>query len=243
MAVDPIEGCGDALVGLYFNLRSASDVVNAVNQGWGGVADPGGAGSTSPPYTVANRGSDGNTQDQYVQNAYAQVGNRFWWMSFWTCDWPNQSLDTFSSAGQKAGAAAATAVQATFGAYKPVYLVADLGEGGGNPPPTSSTQFIDYINGFVSGAASVNGLIRAGFYTNQSSYQSFSLGSILVPAFIAVSPILNNAPGVTGPNIHGFIAYYAGCPAGQYVNQVKGWHARWNTVQFSDSAFDCGPSP
>ena len=84
--------------------------------------------------------------------------------------------------------------------------------------------------------------LTPAFYANQSQYESFGRAGLTLKAFVAVSPILGNTPQVSGGNIDGYIAYYATkCPASPYEATISGWGAKYNTLQFNDSAVDCGP--
>ena len=227
-----IGGCG-GLVGVYGTFGSVQAVVDAANLGWPGIGDVAGLGTPASPY-VASTG-----EDQYVQTAYSQIGDRFWWLSFWTVSWP-ASGDTFYNAGYQGGRVAAQTIDATLGTFIPRFVVLD--PEGYNSGATSASEWADFINGFADGVHSVDGALPVAFYSNQSDYTTYDLASIPISALIAVTPILDNSPFVSGGNVVGYITYYADCPAGSYVSQVESWGARWNTVQFSDSGVDCGPS-
>ena len=227
-----IGGCG-GLVGVYGTFGSVQAVVDAVNLGWPGVGDIGGLGIPNTPY-VTSQG-----EDQHVQDAYTQIGDRFWWLSFWTVSWP-VSGDTFYNAGYQGGRVAAQTIDATLGTFIPRFVVLD--PEGYNNRATNASQWADFINGFADGVHSVDGALPVAFYSNQSDYTTYDLASINISALIAVSPIRNNSPFVSGGNIVGYIAYTASCPVAPDVSQVESWGARWNTVQFQDNGADCGPS-
>jgi hypothetical protein len=112
---------------------------------------------------------------------------------------------------------------------------------GYNTAASTDAEWDDWINGWVAGIAAVSSELTAGFYVNQSQYTTYNLASLTAPAFIAVSPIGGNTPEGKGGNIIGYIAYYASCPVSSDISTVAGWGAKFNTVQFSDSAVDCAP--
>lgn len=226
-----IGGCG-GLVGVYGAFSTVQYVVTAANQGWPGVGDVGGLGSQSSPYAYSTGA------DQNVQTAYSQVGDVFWWLSFWTVSWPVTG-DTFNNAGYQGGRVAANTIDGTLGTYIPRFVVLD--PEGFNTPANTATEWSDFINGFASGVHSIDGSLPVAFYADESEYTTFDLASVEISALIAETPILNHTPSVSGGNIVGYIAYDAACPAAPYVSQVESWGARWNTVQFADSAPDCGP--
>lgn len=226
-----IGGCG-GLVGVYGSFSAVQTVVNAVDLGWPGVGDVGGLGLQSTPYAYSTG------EDQNVQTAYSQVGDKFWWLSFWTVSWPAEG-DTFSNAGYQGGKVAGTTINGTLGGFIPRFVVLD--PEGFNTRANTAEEWAEFINGFASGVHAMNGSLAVAFYSDESDYSTFNLASIDMSALIAETPILGHTPGVSGGNIVGYIAYHAACSAAPYVSQVESWGARWNTVQFSDSGVDCGP--
>jgi hypothetical protein len=235
---------GGQVTGLYAYFSSTSLVNSAVNKGWQVIGDVAGQGTTSSPYTTSTG------QDQNVYNSCRQNNCNFVWLSFWTVSGPTGG-DTWYSAGYKAGQTAATTLKnvANGSGIVPNYVILDAQ--GYNGVPSSASQWSNFVNGWRDGIASVSiplATLTAAFYANQSQYSSYNLGSLSEPAFIAVSPILNNKPTVSGPNLTGWDVYYAYCDspdgsASKYVNQVNSWGGESpNTVQFSDSGVDCGPS-
>ena len=221
-------------VGVYAGFGSETDVTTAFHLGWKGVAATGALGTASSPYTQET----GAHPDQNISRALNSTSGGVFWLSFWTVSWP-VSGDTYYNAGFQAGKYAANTITGYRGKYVPNYMIID--PEGYNAPASTSAEWSDWINGWVEGIASVDTGLKAGFYVNQSQYATYGLQAINAPAFIAVSPIGGNTPSVSGGNVAGYIAYYAFCPAGTYVQNMANWGAKFNTVQFSDSAVDCGP--
>ena len=108
--------------------------------------------------------------------------------------------------------------------------------------PSTQQQWFDLIHGWANAFAGTN--LTPAFYTSQSPYATFNLGATGVPAFVAVSPILNNTPSVGG--VQGYAAYYGTCPAGAETTQVADWGGFYSTIQFGSSSGTqfptCGPS-
>jgi hypothetical protein len=107
--------------------------------------------------------------------------------------------------------------------------------------PGNSEEWSEFLTGWSDGIQSVDTSLTPAFYADQSPYGSYGLNSFQMPAFVAVSPVLNNQPTVTGANILGYSACYAHCPAAPYEATVTGWGGRISTIQFGDSGIDCGP--
>jgi hypothetical protein len=205
-------------------------VVNTSSDGWPGIGDIGGMGTQSSPYT-SQTGQDGN-----VASAIYNDNLNLWWLSFWTVSWPAPG-DTFYNAGYQAGKYVGEMDSGNF--IIPRYFVLD--PEGYNTAASTDQEWSDFLTGWADGL-NVYGLkSQAAFYCNQSQHTTYNLGAISLPAFIAVTPILNNSPSVKGGNVKGYIAYYASCPAANYVNQVASWGGTYNTVQFDDSGVDCAP--
>ncbi len=218
-------------IGAYATFSSSADVVNAVNQGWPGIGDVAGLGTPSSPYTVSQG------EDQYVHDAYTQLGNRFWWLSFWTVSWP-ASGDTYYNAGYQGGRVAAQTIDTTNPTYLPTYVVLD--PEGYNTKASTASQWADFINGFVQGVQSIDTRLPTAVYVGQSDYQNYNIGSLNVPVLLAVDFTDPGSP-ISGPNVQGYVAYYATCPADSYMNRAAGWGGRINTIQFSGSGVPCGP--
>ncbi|WP_062308654.1 hypothetical protein [Alicyclobacillus sendaiensis] len=234
-AADPPPSVTTPSVGLYAAFATEQEVLRAFQQGWPGVATTAGLGTKTAPYTrvIASQ------PDVNIARAFAATHHSAWWLSFWTVSWP-QAGTTFYEAGYAAGAYAASQVEAYPGSRRPDFVILDP-EGYNNPASTAA-EFQSFIQGFVAGVKSVSARLRPAFYVNQWQYVTYDLQAVALPCFIAIAPIEGNRPMVNGTNIRGYIAYYAGCPAASYVNQVKTWGGLYNTVQFRDSGVDCPPA-
>lgn len=218
-------------VGVYHDFISESLVVDAANYGWPGIADIGGMGAQTSPYT-SSKGQDGN-----VANAIYNNNLNLWWLSYWTVSWPAPG-DTFYNAGYQAGEYVGELDSGNF--VIPQYFILD--PEGYNTAASTTSEWSDFLNGWADGLGVYGLKSQAAFYCNQSQYTTYNLGTIGLPAFIAVTPILNNPPSVTGGNVNGYAGYYISCPADNYVNQVAGWGGSYSTVQFTQNTpITCGP--
>lgn len=221
-------------VGVYASFSSTSEVRNAIQMGWKGVAATGALGTPASPYT-----QELSTQvDKLISEVLSSGSHNVFWLSFWTVSWPTGS-DTFYQSGYKAGQYAGKTLMSYGGKVLPNAVIID--PEGYNTPASTAKEWSDWITGWADGLRHVNSNLQPGFYANQSQYTTYDLKSLGIPAFIAVSPIPGNTPQVSGGNIEGYDAYYAACPASADVQQVISWGGKFNTVQFRDSGVDCGP--
>lgn len=221
-------------VALYASFSSTTEVIRAIQLGWAGVAETGGLGTPTSPYTQALPGQP----DSLMAKALNQAAGNTWWLSFWTVSWP-ASGDTFYNAGHKAGTYVATTISGYKGSVLPSYVIID--PEGYNSPASNTTEWSKWLTGWSDGIISVNSNLKPAFYCNQNQYTTYNLSSVALPAFVAVAPIAGNAPSVKGGNVMGYSAYYASCPASTYISDVEQWGGKINTVQFPDSGVDCGP--
>lgn len=225
---------GTATVGVYAAFQSATQVKNAITSGWGGIADTGGLGTISAPYTSELAGRP----DYDVAEAIAETNGTAWWISFWTVSWPAVG-DTFYQASYQAGQYVARLIDAYDVGFIPNYVVLD--PEGYNTPATTVTDWHSFIQGWVDGVTSVDGKLVPAFYCNQSQYEDYQLSTLTTPAFIAISPISGNHPQVSGQNITGYITYYGNCPVSGDIAQIESWGGKYNTIQFRDNGVDCSP--
>jgi hypothetical protein len=228
-----LPGGGGTAVGLYASYNTTQRVVNALLGNYTVIADVAGIGLCSSPYTQS-LGEDAN-----VMSAINQ-GYGFYWESYWTVSAP-VGTDTWYSDGYKAGKAAANELKSVGGDIFVNYVVLDP-QGCNGTTPSTSADWANWGHGWRDGLHSINAGLTAALYSNQSQYNTYRLGSIGIKNFVAVSPILNNTPAVSG--VEGYGGYYAGCTgspktASAYTNQVAMWGGIADTVQFSDSAVDC----
>lgn len=243
LAPTPVIPCcgGSQVDALYITATTSSMVTTAVNEGWS-VADVAGEGTQQSPYTQSINNADGNVMYSCLHNFCG-----FTWLSFWTVSGPSGS-DTWYGAGHAAGSYAARELKTVSngsGIY-PNDIVIDTES---YNQPTSHSQYSDIVQGFADGInqANLNASYSVGFYDNQNHYNLYNLASIGHEAFVAINPILNNTPIVSGSNIEGWSGYYAACDssngsASKYVSQVNSFGAVENTLQFFGSGVDCGPS-
>jgi len=216
----------------YGDYTTQQKVADMYNLGWPGVASHDGLGTRSAPYTE----DLGTAYQVAVAMAYAKLS--MWWLSFWTISGPTGG-DSWYNAGYKAGTYVANVFKQLV--KVPNYVILDAE--GYNGAPSSAQQWRDFTNGWAAGLATYDVLKnRVAFYCNQWEYQTYSLSSLSLPAFVAISPILNNEPFVSGSNIKGFCAYYAECPLKPYVDKIESWGKPYNTVQMSNRGLPtCGP--
>jgi hypothetical protein len=225
-------------VGVYGAYSTQSYATTAINDGWPLIGDQGALGTQSTPYTQETAAHPDLNVEQAIASS-SKPRNAITWMSFWTVSGPAAG-DTWQNAGYQAGGKAASTLYGYSRTIIPDFVILD--PEGYNGAPTSSSQWTSFLQGWASGMASVSGPpLRAAFYASQSQFQTYGLTSQTLPGFVAVNPILNNRPTISGGNVTGYIAYYGGCPAAQYENQIKSWGGRFNTLQFNDSGVDCGP--
>ena len=222
-------------VGVYGGYGTQSVATAAITDGWPIVADAAALGTLTSPYTAeVSFNPDGN-----IVAAENATGGRPTWLSVWTVSWPSAG-DTFHNAGYQGGVQAATTLDGESSTLRPDYVVLD--PEGDNVAASTSAEWADFIDGWAAGITSVDSRLTPAFYANQSQYESFGLAGLTLKAFVAVSPILGNTPQVSGGNIDGYIAYSATkCPASPYEATISGWGDKYNTLQFIDSAVDCGP--
>ncbi|MCL6444927.1 MAG: hypothetical protein K6T83_15980 [Alicyclobacillus sp.] len=221
-------------VGVYADFTSTAAVQHALQLGWPGIACTGALGIHESPYTKELT----TCPDAVISEALNNTSGDVWWISYWTVSWPANG-DAFYEGGYAAGRYAAETLTNLNGKYLPNYVVID--PEGYNTPAQTASEWMEWLHGWAEGITSVNSRLKPGFYCNQSQYVTYQLNTIDLPAFIAVSPIEGYRPTVSGNNIVGYAAYYAGCPAASYVAQVRSWGGKFNTVQFRDSGTDCGP--
>jgi hypothetical protein len=120
------------------------------------------------------------------------------------------------------------------------------GFGGSPTTETGTTQqktadWQDWVTGWSQGIHSVDPNLTPALYTNESDILTYGLQNLGIPLFPAETPISGHTPSVLGDAVSGYIAYYATCPAGDDVAEVKGWGAGYNTVQFDRHTAYCGP--
>jgi hypothetical protein len=210
---------------------SASTPRTAMAGGWAGIGSVSGF-CTQPSSSYACP----TGADPLIESSLVQSGGGLFWLSFWTIGAPVNGNSWYTD-GYTAGVTAAQELTQLGGPYMPTYEILDP-EGFGGAPATGP-DWSNFLTGWANGLRAVSGAMHPAFYTSQSPIQQFGLLSLPLPAFPAVSPILGNSPFIGGPSVNGYIAYYAACPAAAYVNQVVGWGAADNTVQFPDSGIDC----
>lgn len=224
--------------GVYGSYGSEAIAQTAISDGWPIIADAGALGTSSSPYT----GELFAAPDQNVATAIASSGGNVTWQSYWTVSGPT-STDTWYNDGYAAGQQAANTLDGYASSALPNFVVLDP-EGDNNgqgQTPTTAGNWSSWLTGWSAGIVSINSGLTPAFYVDQSQYATYNLSTLNMPAFVAISPIAGNTPGVSGANINGFIGYYGGCPAAAYESTINGWGARYNTLQFADSSVDCGP--
>jgi len=215
-------------VGLYAQYNTISDVVNASQGGWAGIATAAGTGTTTSPYTSANG------QDGIASNAFYENNLSSWWITFWTVGFP-ASGDTFYNAGYQGGKYVAEQDAGNF--YEPVYFILD--PEGPNTKPSSKTEWYDFINGWVAGIATEMPQSKAAVYVDGSTYTDYDIAGVGIPVFVAVTPIGTSTPHPAGA--YGYCGFYASCPVSTDISTVDGWGGTYNTVQFSGSGILCNP--
>jgi len=230
--------------GLYATFQTTDAVVKAnVTNGWPGIQDTSGLGTTSSPYTYAleyydEATSKYETVPKIVGSAYSQ-GADFWWNDYWTVSGPSSGYDDWTDAGTAAGKYAAgivmTAANST--GFIPQFVVIDLE---GQIEPAHATQFTTLVKGWMTGLADgSSGELTGAFYSDQSQWESYDLNSLGYYGFVAITPIsTSQPPTVSGNNLWGFAGYPGTCVNGNASGDVAvldGFGKPVNTIQFTDN--------
>lgn len=186
------------------------------------------------------------------------------WLSVWTIGGPLNG-DTWYMDGYTAGRNAANEIMGLNGSYVPTYLILD--DEGIYAPPTTTTHWDNWLNGWAEGIRSVSLLVSPAYYASQSLMGTYSLLSLAQAAFPAITsgtapynfiqtesagtPVWSSIYG--NDSVSGYMGYYAychggypnSCPpysAGSATTDVESWRGAYSTAQFVDSGVDCAPS-
>lgn len=219
-------------VGVYASFTSMAAVEQAIHLGWSGFAATGGLGTRSAPYTAELS----STPHVQIAKTLAQSESTAWWLSYWTVSWPLPG-HAWGAAGFAAGEYAAQTLRRRALPRMPAYVVLD--PEGYHDPATTASNWAEWLHGWASGLRAGNPTLQAAFYCDRSQFTTYRLDHIDLPAVLAVSPIERGMAVPRGPNILGYAAYYAACPAADAVATVAGWGGRYSTIQFRTSAVDC----
>lgn len=244
-ALAVVRGSG---VGLYSfrGIVTQDDWANVMREGWAGLLDTEALGTKTPPYT----GLVGNP-DAAVQAALdASPSYRGFWVSFWTVDSPDPTVDgrlsDFYSYGRQAGTYAAQHTRNLPGHRLPDYLAIDYE---GYFQPANQAQYIAETKGWADGIHRVLPGMRILFYTaGQNVFLNNDLGVIKSAVYQpAIAPIIGNSPLVPADgNVVGYQGLFATCTHGSARPSVR-TVLRWgpdhpiSQVEFADAKDDCGP--
>ncbi len=221
----PLTGTGP------YGFEDFQDATTALNELWPGIGSVSGfCTAPSSAYSCAT-GADAN-----MAAALNDHDSNDFWLSFWTIGAPLNGASWYTD-GFTAGQNAARELIGS--GRQPTFEILDPEGFGG--APASNVTWAQFASGWSAGLLSISGAMHPGLYADQFLISTYGLLSLSVPIFVAVSPILGNTPQISGAGVHGYIAFYAACPAGSYINQMTGWGASFNTLQFQDSAVDCAP--
>ncbi len=222
----PVTGTGP------YGFEDQADATTAITQGWPGIGSVSGFCLAPSSAYACPTGADAN-----METALTNADSKDFWLSFWTIGAPVPGQYWYTD-GLIAGEGAAKELVALPGRL-PTFEILDP-EGFGGAPGTSM-GWANFARGWAAGLKAVSGMMNPALYASQYLISTYGLLSIGIPIFPAVSPILGNSPSVGGIAVHGYIAYYAACPAASYVSRINGWGAAYNTLQFTDSTVNCGP--
>ena len=106
----------------------------------------------------------------------------------------------------------------------------------------TASNWLAFLTGWSQGITSVDAGLHPGFYADQTEYNDFNLASIQLPAFVAIAfPSPSNILA-SSPNVAGYIAFGATCPASGEEQTLTNspWNGSENTLQFSGGAY-CAP--
>jgi hypothetical protein len=242
-------------VGVY-GLDAGAETSQAIEDDWPIIGDTGALGTQTAPYTGINIGADEQTGADITAS-----GRRVTWLSFWTVSGPVASgtagaacytTSCYYSDGYGAGQYVAQTIDsyaASGVSVKPDWVILDP-EGypddhSGLDDPTlggTAANWLSFLTGWSQGITSVNTTLQPAYYADQYEYNTFDLGAIQLPAFIAVAfpgpiDILNATT-----NVAGFIAFGATCPSASEEQTLVSapWSGSYNTLQFAGSQY-CAP--
>ena len=214
-----------------YGFEDFSNAIAAINERWPGLGSVSGFCTAPSSAYACPTGADANMEAALNDN-----DSKDFWLSFWTIGAPVNGGSWYTD-GYTAGQNAAREL---IGADRqPNFEILDPEGFGG--APTATTDWASFASGWAAGLSSVSRAMHPGLYANQFLISTYGLLSLSIPVFVAVSPILGNTPMVSGAAVHGYIAFYAACPAAPYVNRMNSWGASFNTLQFPDSEVDCAP--
>ena len=248
--VDPSPGVG------VYGLVPGTQTAQAIEDNWPIVGDTGALGTETAPYTGINVGAD-----QMTGSDITASGRRVTWLSFWTVSGPVASgagstacytSACYFSDGYGAGQYVAHTIDGYKGQgvpVKPDWVILDP-EGypdnhSGLDDPTlggAATNWLSFLTGWSQGITSVDPGLHPGFYADQYEYNTFNLASIQLPAFVAVAFPSPNDILASSPNVAGFIAFGATCPAQSEEQTLVNppWGGSYNTLQFTNGTY-CAP--
>ncbi len=230
--------------------------------GWPIIGITGGLGTPSEPWVNTSGSSDYQT-GLAIQNSGRSVP----WLSFWTVSGPGCGSSKFAEgvAGVLAGEKVAKKIDSYGLGIKPTYVILDP-EGypddhsgldcrsgpGGSVSQADKDEWSGMLQGWMAGLSTIDPSLHGAVYSDQGEYASYGVGSLPIPAFLAVafgysgnpnkplvppSPISSAIPygaaHVASSNVKGVIAFYVGVP----VNL----ECSWNTVAAQDLANWGGP--
>jgi len=242
-------------VGVY-GLDPGAGTVQAIKDNWPIIGDTGALGTQLAPYTGVSAGADLQTGQDITAS-----GRKVTWLSFWTvsgpvASGPSQTPCYTSSCYFSDGVGAGQYVAHTIDSYasqgvsvKPDWVLLDP-EGypddhSGLDDPTlggTASNWLAFLTGWSQGITSVDAGLHPGFYADQTEYNDFNLASIQIPAFVAIAfPSPSNIL-TSSPNVAGYIAFGATCPASGEEQTLTStpWNGSENTLQFSGGAY-CAP--
>jgi len=135
---------------------------------------------------------------------------------------------------------------------------------GGSVSQADKNAWKNILNGWMTGLTSVDPSLHGAVYSDQGEYASYGIGSLPIPAFLAVafgysgnpskplvppSPISSAIPygaaRVASSNVKGVIAFYVGVPVNLECSwdtvaaqDLANWGGPLNTLQF-DPGTNC----